>query len=224
MIRYAHLSNDLQPSHSAACPMHARICVDRHARRSLEVMHRPRQRRVWPTLLAALWLLLPVALLAQPAAIKEYDLKAAFLYNFAQFVDWPPEAFAAADSPIVIGVLGEDPFGATLDELVSESPINGRRIVVRRYARVEEIDICHLLFVNVRNAARLKAAIGALNNRATLTVGDGDVFLDQGGMIQFVTRDNRINLRINLQAAMAAGLTLSSKLLRPAQIVTSSGR
>jgi hypothetical protein len=186
-------------------------------------MHRLRERRVWPILFAALWLLLPAALLAQPA-IREYDLKAAFLYNFAQFVDWPAEAFTAPDSPIIIGVLGEDPFGATLDELVSESPIKGRRIVVRRYERVEDVDICHLLFVNVRNAARLKQAIEALNNRATLTVGDGDAFLEQGGMIQFVTRDNRINLRINLQAATAAGLTLSSKLLRPAQIVTSSGR
>jgi hypothetical protein len=184
-------------------------------------MHRLRKRRVWPILFAALCWLLPAASFAQPA-IKEYDLKAAFLYNFAQFVDWPAEVFAAPDSPIVIGVLGEDPFGATLDELVSESPIKGRRIVVQRYQRIEDVDICHLLFVNLRNATRLKAVIGALDNRATLTVGDGDGFLEQGGMIQFVTRDNHINLRINLRAATAAGLTLSSKLLRPAQIVTFS--
>jgi hypothetical protein len=178
------------------------------------------KRCLWPLLIAALWL--PLSLLAQQ--VTEYDVKAVFLFNFAQFTEWPPEAFAGAESPIVIGVLGKDPFGTVLDQLVSEAPVKGRRIVVRRYERVEELDVCHLLFINVRNAARLGAVISALNRRATLTVGDVEPFLEQGGMIQFVTQDKRIKLRINLDAATAAGLTLSSKVLRPAQIITSAGR
>jgi hypothetical protein len=187
----------------------------------LGVMHRLRKHRAWPPLFAALWLLLPLSLRAQQ--LPEYDVKAAFLFNFAQFVEWPPESFASAESPIVIGVLGEDPFGPALDQLISQEPVNGRRTVVRRFERVEDVDVCHLLFINVRNPARLAAAIGALNKRATLTVGDAEPFLDQGGMIQFVTQNNRIKLRINLDVATAAGLTLSSKLLRPAQIITTAG-
>jgi hypothetical protein len=183
-------------------------------------MRRLLKRCLWPLLIATLWL--PLSPLAQQ--VTEYDVKAVFLFNFAQFTEWPPEAFASAESPIVIGVLGEDPFGSVLDQLVSEAPVKGRRLMVRRYERVEDLDVCHLLFVNVRNAARLRAVISALNRRATLTVGDVEPFLEQGGMIQFVTQDKRIKLRINLDVATAAGLTLSSKVLRPAEIVSSAGR
>jgi hypothetical protein len=167
-------------------------------------------------------MLLPAPMRAQQ--VSEYELKAAFLFNFLQFVEWPADSFAAPDSPIVVGVLGEDPFGQPLDQLVQDAAVNGRRIRVRRYEGTEDIDVCHLLFVNVRNAARTKAAIASLNGRAILTVGDADGFLEQGGMIQFVTQDNRIRLRINLNVATAARLTLSSKLLRPAQIVSTARR
>lgn len=169
---------------------------------------------------AALWLLLPALPRAQ---VTEYQLKAVFLFNFVQFVEWPAESFAAGDSPIVVGVLGTDPFGALLDELENEAPVKGRSIVVRRFARVEEVDVCHLLFVNINDPERLQTVLAALKNRATLTVGDAAAFLDKGGMIQFVSQDERIRLRINLDAATAAGLTLSSKLLRPAQVITTAG-
>jgi YfiR/HmsC-like len=179
-------------------------------------------KRCWVWALFAVLLLLSFGIRAQQAA--GYDVKAVFLFNFAQFVEWPAESFASPDSPIVIGVLGEDPFGSVLDQRVSEAPVKGRRIVVRRHERVEDLDMCHLLFINVRNAARLRVVISSLNQRATLTVGDAESFLEQGGMIQFFTQDNRIKLRINLDAATAAGLTLSSKLLRLAQIITTAGR
>jgi len=185
-------------------------------------MHTLRKCRAWSILLAALWVLMPATMSAQQVA--EYELKAAFLFNFLQFVEWPADSFAAADSPIVLGVLGADPFGQSLDQLAQDAAVNGRRIVVRRYERSEDIDVCHLLFVSLGNAGRLKAVIAALNGRAILTVGDADGFLEQGGMIQFVTQDNRIRLRINLDVAKAARLTLSSKLLRPAQIVTTARR
>jgi hypothetical protein len=185
-------------------------------------MHTLRKSWAWLILFAALSLLLPTQMRAQQ--VGEYELKAAFLFNFLQFVEWPAGAYAAADSPIVLGVLGDDPFGEPLDQLVEGAAVNGRPIVVRRYERSEEIDVCHLLFVNLRNAGRLKAVLGSLNGRSILTVGDAGDFLEQGGMIQFVMQDNRIRLRINLDAATAAHLTLSSKLLRPAQIVTTAGR
>jgi YfiR/HmsC-like len=181
-----------------------------------------RKCRAWPILFAALWVLLPTPMRAQQ--VGEYDLKAAFLFNFLQFAEWPADSFAAADSPMVLGVLGEDPFGRLLDQLVQDAAVNGRQITVRRYARTEDIDVCHLLFVNLRNAGRLKAVLAGLNGRATLTVGDADGFLEQGGMIQFVTQDSRIRLRINPDVASAARLTLSSKLLRPAQIISTVGR
>ena len=185
-------------------------------------MHTLRKSRAWVILLAAVCaVLLPPAMRAQQ--VPEYQLKAAFLFNFLQFVEWPADAFAAADSPVVLGVLGDDPFGEPLDLLVQDAAVNGRRIVIRRYQRSDEIEVCHLLFVNLRNSARLKAVIAALNGRAILTVGDAEGFLEQGGMIQFVMQDNRIRLRINLDAATSAHLTLSSKLLRPAQIVTTAG-
>lgn len=187
-------------------------------------MHTLRKCRVWHLLLATLcaviWTVLPAPLRAEP--IEEYKIKAAFLFNFLQFVEWPADSFTAADSPIVLGVLGEDPFGKPLDELVREAEVNGRPIVVRRYERTEDVDVCHLLFVNVRGADRVRAVIDALNGRAVLTVGDTDGFLEQGGMIQFVTQDNRIRLRINLDSATAARLKLSSKLLRPAQVITTA--
>src|ERR1044071_4339823 len=109
-------------------------------------MHTLRKSRAWVILFAALCaLLLPPAMPAQQVA--EYQLKAAFLFNFLQFVEWPADAFASADSPIVLGVLGEDPFGELLDQLVQDAAVSGRRIVVRRYQRSDEIDVCHLLFI-----------------------------------------------------------------------------
>ena len=184
-------------------------------------MHSPSKCKAWLILLAAWCVLLPASMRAQQAG--EYELKAAFLFNFLQFAEWPADAFATAESPIVLGVFGEDPFGRSLDQLVQDAAVNGRRIEVRRYQRAEEIEVCHLLFVNLRNMTRLKAVLAALQGRSILTVGDADGFLEQGGIIQFVMQDERIRLRINLDAATSAHVTLSSKLLRPAQIVTTAG-
>jgi hypothetical protein len=157
---------------------------------------------------------------AQDSASPEYQLKAVFLFNFAQFVEWPAGAFAGPDAPLVIGVLGEDPFGSYLDETVRGETVNGRPLEVRRYSGVEEIGPCHILFVSRLRADRLQGVIDSLRGRSILTVSDAEGFASRGGMIRFVTDRKRIRLRINLEAAQAADLTLSSKLLRPAQIVS----
>jgi hypothetical protein len=161
----------------------------------------------------------PADTVAQTSASPEYQLKAVFLFNFAQFVEWPASAFPAPDTPLVIGVLGEDPFGSYLDETVRGETVHGRPLEVRRYRAAGEIGPCHILFVSKRDPGRLDVLLDSLKGRSILTVGDFEGFASHGGMIRFVTDRNRIRLRINLDAARAANLTLSSKLLRPAQIV-----
>lgn len=154
-----------------------------------------------------------------PTAASEYQLKAVFLFNFTQFVDWPPDAFGDEASPLVIGVLGTDPFGELLDEIVRGERVKGRPLVVQRYAHLEDVKACHVLFVSVSETARLKDIFAALKSRSILTVGDAEGFARRGGVISFATVDNKIRLKINLEAAQAAHLTISSKLLRPADIV-----
>jgi hypothetical protein len=154
-----------------------------------------------------------------PPAPTEYQVKAVFLFNFSQFVDWPAASFADGRSPLVIGVLGSDPFGATLDEIVRDETVNGRPLAVRRYQSVEQIDACHILFIDRSQDAQLDAVFGALKDRSVLTVGDFEGFARRGGIIRFVTVGNKIRMRVNLTAAQQAKLTISSKLLRPAQIV-----
>jgi hypothetical protein len=154
-----------------------------------------------------------------PPAPTEYQVKAIFLFNFSQFVDWPAAAFADDRSPLVIGVLGSDPFGTTLDEIVRGETVNGRPLAVRRYESVEQIDACHILFIGRSQDKQLDAVLAALKERNVLTVGDFEGFAQRGGIIRFVTVGNKIRLRVNLAAAQDAKLTISSKLLRPAQIV-----
>jgi hypothetical protein len=164
---------------------------------------------------------LSLALPASAAAPTEYQVKAVFLFNFSQFVDWPPAAFAGPRSPITICVLGHDPFGAALDDIVQGEIVNGRPLEVQRYRSAEELGGCHILFIDRSEYSRLGEILAQLTGRSVLTVGDVEGFARQGGMIRFMTVGNKIRLRVNLDAAQAAGLTISSKLLRPAEIVKS---
>jgi uncharacterized protein DUF4154 len=159
---------------------------------------------------------------AQTGASREYQVKAVFLFNFAQFVEWPPAAFAGANSPIVIGVLGENPFGTDLDETLRGETVNNRPLEVRRYHRLDEIKTCHVLFISRSEANRLEQILVSLKDRSILTVGDGEDFVQRGGMIRLATAQNKIRLIINVDAAKAANLTISSKLLRAAELVTPS--
>jgi hypothetical protein len=151
---------------------------------------------------------------------QRHQLKAVFLFNFAQFVEWPPQAFPDAQTTLVIGVLGMDPFGAYLDETVRGETVNNRPLVVQRYGRVEDINACHVLFISQSEADRLEQILASLSGRNILTVADSEGFGRRGVMIRLITVENKIRLRINLEAAQAADLKISSKLLRPAEIVT----
>ena len=150
---------------------------------------------------------------------REYEVKAAFLYNFVQFVEWPADAFLDAQSPVIIGILGDDPFGASLDEIVRDEKVNSRPLVIRHYQRVEDIKACQILFISQSENWRLEEILAGLKDRSILTVGDTDGFARRGGMIRFVTENNKIRFRINVEAAKTANLTISSKMLRLAEIV-----
>jgi hypothetical protein len=148
----------------------------------------------------------------------EYQVKAVFLYHFAQFVQWPPESFPDKDSPLVLGILGRDPFDSHLEEVVRGETIGSRPLQVARFDRVEQVGNCHLLFISASETPRLEAILAALRNRRILTVGESEGFCRMGGMVAFLTRGGKIRLRINLEALQAAGLAMSSKLLRLAEI------
>jgi hypothetical protein len=156
---------------------------------------------------------------AQMPPIRDYQVKAVMLFNFAHFVEWPPAAFADPEAPLVIGVLGEDPFGTALDEAVRDEKVGLRPLIVRRYRRLEDLGPCHLLFISQSETARLEQVVAKLKGRSILTVSDTTGSALRGIMIRLVAEENRIRLRINLNAAKAAGLVLSSKLLRAAEIV-----
>lgn len=168
--------------------------------------------------LLAAWLLAPSAS-AQPGHVSDREVKAVFLFNFAQFVEWPPSAFDGPLAPIVIGVLGDDPFEKTLDDVVKGEVVKNRQLIVTRFRNVDELSTCHILFVSSSETQRYDRILTSLRGRPTLTVGETDGFATRGGMVRFVTDRNRVGLQVNVKAARSAGLMISSNLLRPARIV-----
>jgi hypothetical protein len=153
------------------------------------------------------------------APTAQYKLEAVFLFNFAQFVEWPSSAFPSADAPFTIGVLGKDPFGTALDETVAGEAIKGRKIQVERYRDVKEIKNCQILFISASEEAHFERIFTALKSKPILTAGDGENFARKGGIVRFVTAQPKIRLRINVDALAEAKLTASSKLLRLAEVV-----
>lgn len=153
------------------------------------------------------------------AQTSEYEIKAAFLYHFTQFVEWPEHAFATTNSPLVIGILGANPFGETLEKLVRGEQIRGRPLVVRRFPSALAAREAHILFVSRSEANEWRAIERVLGKRPILTVSEMEGFARAGGMVRFVTRENKVRLQINHQNARSAGLSLSSKLLRVAEVI-----
>jgi hypothetical protein len=171
------------------------------------------------TLLAFVALLLcclPARAAAPPA---EHHVKAVYLFNFAQFVEWPKTAFESPDAPFVIGILGRDPVGRTLEDVVRGETLNGRRFVVRTFPDSGKVGPCHVLFIGRDMAAGLEQALAALRGRSVLTVTDIEGAEHRGAVIALFNDANRIRMRINVAAARAGELIISSKLLRPAEIV-----
>ncbi len=159
---------------------------------------------------------------AQDSQPSEYQLKAAFLYHFAQFTEWPASAFAREDAPLVIGILGENPFGAALEQTLRGKTLMKHPVSARVLSSVADAtNGCHILFVSSSEKKRLPEIISALGKASILTVGESDRFTETGGMINFVRQGNKIRFQINDGAARTAGLQIRSKLLSLA--VPSSG-
>lgn len=170
-------------------------------------------------LLAAAVLLSAQAVGAQGSRFKEAEVKAVFLLNFAKFVEWPPEAFAGPQAPIVIGVLGADPFGEILDRTIAAESVNGRPVAVKRFESIADLEPCHVLYISSSEKARLPEILAQLETAKVLTVGDMKRFARRGGAINFVSEQNKIRFEINKKAADRAGLKISSQLLKLARMV-----
>lgn len=157
---------------------------------------------------------------ARAEVAKEYQIKAVFLFRLAQFVDWPTNAFANEKSPIIIGVIGDDPFGESLDLAVQGETAHGRPLKVQRFGRLSEIRECHVLYISTSETARVMEITKSLSARSILTVSDIQEFMIKyNGMIRFLTENNKVTIRINSETAKSAGLTLNSRLLRMADVV-----
>ena len=154
-----------------------------------------------------------------PPSPTEYEVKAAFLYNFARFVEWPAAALHDPGAPFVIAILGRDPFGAVLDETVAGKTVAGRPIEVHRIPRVDDARDAQIVFVAPSERANMAAILKALERPGVLTVGDTDGFALRGGAINFTVQARRVRFEINPAVAEQAGLKMSSQLLKLATLV-----
>lgn len=184
---------------------------------------RARRRSLWPSLAGALAALLAGARLDRPAraeAPTEYQVKAAYLFNFAKYVEWPRGTFKTEDAPIVIGVVGEDPFGEALDDALEGKVVEGRKLVAKRFASAEDARGAQIVFIAASEEPRLRQDLATLSGRSVLTVGDVDRFAERGGIAGFYTEGSKVRFRINVAAAARADLKISSQLLKLARIVS----
>jgi hypothetical protein len=172
---------------------------------------------------AALAVLISIAgsrwISTQASASSEYQVKAAFLFHFAQFVDWPPEAFKDGVSPLTYCTVGEDPFHGALDASLNGKTIGGRPVRVLHYKEAREIQGCQVLFVGMADKKFVSATVASLNGSPVLTVGESSQFAQQGGMIGFLLEDNKVRFEINLDAAERGKLKISARLLALAKTV-----
>lgn len=179
-----------------------------------------RQRRAPLWGVAVLWLALAqTATELWPQSSGEYEVKAAFLYKFASFVEWPE---ATRHGPLGICVIGQDLFGGALERVAEGKTIGGREFVVRRFKTWQAGAPCHILFVGASEKQRLRTLLGQVQHETVLTVGDVPGFCENGGAINFAVVDSRVKLEINLDATGKSGLLVSSKLLSLARIVRST--
>lgn len=177
--------------------------------------------RPWFTVVVLAWGLFSVpALHAQNAKPTDYDVKAAYLYNFGRFVEWPAQLTTTTKSGhFTVCVLGEDPFGSSLDTTLAGETIGGKSVVAKRISNPQESDDCRILFLSPTEGGHLKKIVAELDKKAVLTVSDIPQFAQLGGMIQFVLEGKRVRFEVNLAATQRAGLTLSSELLKVATTV-----
>jgi hypothetical protein len=160
------------------------------------------------------------AIKAGAVALREYEVKAAFLYNFAKFIDWPESVKPKETDKFIIGTLGDNVFGDDLQQIEGKQ-VSGARIVVRSYSDVRSASECHILFVCPSEKANLNSIFKTLEGKSILTVSDIEGFATNGGMIEFYLQDQRVHFEINRETAARAGLKINSQLLKLAKVVPS---
>ncbi len=166
-----------------------------------------------------IWFLLIGTVLSAQAPVEEYKIKAAFIFNFTQFVNWPEQSLGPPGSPFVIGILGEDPFEGYLQEIIKGESVKGHPLVIRHFKNVEDVKSCHVLFIDIKGND--DAILKKLEGRNILTISEEEKFAHDGGMVRIYTKQNKIQIQINPEAANKASLTISSKLLKLVEIVKS---
>lgn len=159
---------------------------------------------------------------AESRVFKEYEVKAAFLFQFALYVEWPASSFSDAQTPITIGLLGKDPFGDFLRKAIEGKTVNQRKLVIKHCANLDEARQCHLLFISSSVQKSLPRILAGLRNERVLTVGDVEDFASQGGIVNLVVLEKTVRFEINPSAVERAGLKISSQVLELARIVRDS--
>jgi len=170
-----------------------------------------------------IWLIILVftAVSAKAQQFTEYEVKAAYIFNFTKFIKWPASSFDNSTSPYVLGIYGNDPFGSVIKKIIGTRQSNDRKWIVKYYSRPEQIKQCHILFITDINQSELRSLIMHLENKPILTVGDEiDKFCQQGGIINFTPKKSPKRFEINNKAAKNARLSISSKLLMLSKIIT----
>jgi hypothetical protein len=160
---------------------------------------------------------------ADDEAPTESDVKAAMIYNFAQFIEWPESSLKSSSGPFVIGVFGEDPVESVLEDTLKGETFERRAVQVRRLSAPNDARQCDILFVSSSEKKRTAEILESIRGKGTLTIGDTEDFISLGGMIAFTKQGNKIRFQINPDAAARSGLKISSKLLRLAIVQDESG-
>jgi len=204
---------------SSTLPVHPPLAKPNSIRRGSLFGHA----RAWLALALVVLTLGGVGSSAQPADSTEYEVKAAFLFKFTTYVKWPDRAFEKPVSPIVVAVVGPDPFGRALDDAFKEKAVGSRKVQVARFKTSAELGACHLLFVASQEAPKLSKILEQLATKPVLVVGESDGFATKGGCINFVLEDKKMRFEINPDAAKRAEVEISSQLLKLARIVKEEG-
>jgi len=160
----------------------------------------------------------------QSRQVSEYQIKAAFLYNFAKFVEWPPAVSPGANDPMEICVVGEDPFGNILNQSIEGKTVGGHKLMIRQLKPAQDMKGCQVAFISSSEKNHLSSVLEGLKGGGVLTVGETEGFAALGGVINFTMEDDKVHFEINLDAAGRAGLKISSKLLQLARIVKEQGQ
>jgi hypothetical protein len=162
----------------------------------------------------------PIQLRAESPLQREYEIKAAYLYNFINYIEWPENAFPAPGGTIVVGIVGQSPFGAAL-AVLNGKQVKGRTVALKQITDIKDLDQCQIVFINSSEKAHVPELLEKLKESRVLTVSEIDGFAQDGGIINFISEHNKVRFEINPDAARRLGLNISSELLKLAKVVKS---